>query len=410
MSVTKQKRLRKARDAAKAVVYSDTLKKRRADLPAPEFRPSDYYHRLMALYRERAFNTTFEGFRPIKTRDHGRIRLAAALYAFGKFAAPRHLQEVFHTSITPARIPREAAAGRGHYHELGNGRGSPEMAEPLDNPEAAARIAWFVCVASGGSLFKSHTNGFLTKKETHAFITCPLKFSFSEALVYAIGKSTTDDVGVLTRLAKSKLTQKRALAFAEPYPIGGRREFWKDGVRFFASHPKVTIQGVNDLIDFFEYNIGQNGAYTLKGRTLESLNGQMIQWHRDLSRVKRLGNQNWEGVYLPDTTYARSPEYPWVEKEHKWSLHQIKSSKELGEEGNKMHHCVYSYQRSCISGSVSIWSLRLNDERAITIELNNRSASLVQIRGYANRPARPHEMRAIQVWASENGLSVGKYL
>lgn len=351
-------------------------------------------------------------FRSIKTKDSGARRAAIAIHLFGKFPVPRHLAEVWTTPVIPS-----TRGERGYVRFAYNERAEEQRtANGFKDPEEIARIEWYIAVATGGSLHKLHTNRIFTKKETHAFVNCPLRLSFREAMIYALGKSHTNDVGILTRLAKSKLAENTVLTNANPPALltpnrvayarqAASLPFWKDVVRFFAVNP-VPIARMNDLLDFLAYRFQEDHDFNLKGRNVESLTGQMQQWHRDLGRVKRMGNRTWNGIDIPDSTYARDAKVEW-RKDAEWKFRQLKTSKTLADEGNKMHHCVYSYQTLCITGKCAIWSLTRNDDRAITLEM--RGNDVVQIRGYANRTARPHEMAAIRQWAADHGVQIGRY-
>jgi len=65
-----------------------------------------------------------------------------------------------------------------------------------------------------------------------------------------------------------------------------------------------------------------------------------------------------------------------------WSVRELRSYRELG-------HCVYSYAKSCRSGSTSIWSLGLENEkgqrqRILTIAVEPRARAVTQVRGRFN--------------------------
>lgn len=403
---------RQERAAAQAAAYDRSLAaQRHRDALKPDNSSVAYIaNHILRLFGERKIRD-MSTFRSIKTKDSGARRLAIASHLFGKFPAPRHLQEVWTTPVATA------ARQQGYVRFQHNERAENERnANGFKDPEELARIDWYIAVATGGSLHKLYGARVFTKKETHAFINCPLRFTFREAMIYAYGKSHTDDVGILTRLAKSKLAENLILTNAAVPPlvtanrvIYDRRmaehPFWKDVVRFFAVNP-VPIARMNDLLDFLAYRFQEDHTFNLKGRNVESLTGQMQQWHRDLGRVKRMGNRTWNGIDIPDSIYEKNDKIEW-RKDSKWSFRQLKTSKTLADEGNKMHHCVYSYQSLCITGKCAIWSLTRNDERAITLEM--RGNDVVQIRGYANRPARPHEMDAIRQWAADHGVQIGRY-
>lgn len=252
---------------------------------------------------------------------------------------------------------------------------------------------WFVCVGTGGSLYKNHLKSFLTKKEGHIFINCPFEVTILEGLVYSVAMAESGDVGRSLRIAKSKINEKNI-----------NEEFWRNAIRFFAQKDKTpdSINEINDLVDYIQHEKATNNKFSLFGNgwTLTSLKKRMIDWHYALRREKALGNYEWEGHLIDN--------YLEIEKEneiitHEWTIKQIKSSKELYEEGSKQHHCVSSYKNGCISGNLSIWSLRYDNKRKVTIELRNNGA-IVQARGYANRYTTKQEDAIINRWAKANNL------
>jgi hypothetical protein len=323
----------------------------------------------------------------LKTKDEGKMRLAYAAHLFGKYSAPYHLQATWYSDLRKDNRYRS-------YEEVA---ANPNTVDPV-----AERRMWYVIVASGGSLYKERTKGFMTKKETHAFLNCSMKLTFDEAIWYALAKSHTSDVGVITRIYKSKLISKDY-----------KTEFWRDVCRFFCVNP-VPINKMNDLIDYITTARQENREWVIQGRTLSSLETGMEIWHRTLARARRMGNATWIGLDVSDDMIP-DLEDKITGKKNSWRFVQIKTSKALAEEGSKMHHCVYSYQSQCISGKTSIWSVMvkpgkaLDYERALTLEINNVDRNIVQIRGYANRLMRPYEEQALRQWARDNGLNIKRY-
>ena len=400
---------RHQREAERIATYERALSlQRERELAAPDNTLIEFLaSQIMEAFGLNAVRT-MSSFRSIKTKDVGARRLAIASHIFGKFGVARHVAEIW---STPISVDREV----GYVRFQRNERAEDErLKNGFNNPEEIARIRWYIAAATGGSLHKLYTNVIFTKKETHAFLTCPLRFPFREAMIYAYGTTHTKDVGILTRLAKSKLADNHTLTSALRPDINPNHEravqqsrdvhaFWKDVVRFFCANP-VPINRLNDLYDFLVFRRGEDREFNLKGRSLESLTGQMQQWHRDQGRVKRLGNRTWNGIDIDDAAIFDKIKDANGDRQIKWSFHQLKTSKDLADEGNKMHHCVYSYQALCIQGKCAIWSMKKNDDRAITLEM--RGNDIVQIRGYANRLARPDETAAIRRWVSENGINL----
>lgn len=254
---------------------------------------------------------------------------------------------------------------------------------------------WFISAGNGESLYKVHLKSFMTKKEGHIFTNCPFDISIKEALVYAVALAESNDVGISLRIAQSKVKDRDI-----------KNEFNRQIIRFFAQKDKTpnSINEINDLIDYIVYEKGQNANFTLFGNgwTLQSLKKRMIDWHYELRRKKAMGNYAWEGHAVDE--YSET--YIDNNKEiHEWTINQIKNSKELHEEGTKQHHCVSSYRTSCVSGAVSIWSLRLNGKRKVTVELKN-NGNIVQARGYANRSTTKQEDAIINKWAKTNHLYI----
>jgi len=88
---------------------------------------------------------------------------------------------------------------------------------------------------------------------------------------------------------------------------------------------------------------------------------------------------------------------------------------ELKEEGRRLDHCVYSYGYSCASGRTSIWSLQeIFPNNSIdhlgTIEVANAESRIVQFRAKYNREPKPKAKTLLKRWASENGLSLARWL
>ncbi|MCO4772479.1 MAG: PcfJ domain-containing protein [Deltaproteobacteria bacterium] len=137
---------------------------------------------------------------------------------------------------------------------------------------------------------------------------------------------------------------------------------------------------------------------------------------RVLDDARTLRDEPVEGLarLLPGASAAyRSSGLPggtWAEmlngNIHVWSVNELLSSSKLYWEGIKMRHCVRSYHAAVAEGSTSIWSLRRNGRRALTIEVRNPRERIVQVRGRTNRAPHAHELRALQRWAGEAGLEL----
>lgn len=248
---------------------------------------------------------------------------------------------------------------------------------------------WYIIAASGGSLYKEATHRYLTKLETHHFVSAPAEItSTRRAFWYAIARAEGDEL-VACRVARSKL---------DAYPVIS--PFWRDVARFFARHC-IAVLEMNDLVDYIHVARLQDPRFSLKGRSLPALRRRMAEWHRVLQEVE--GGGRWHGHRLPDAVYGDGNGQPV------WRFRQIKTGAELAEEGRRMGHCVASYKEQCVNGLSSIWSLSRECpsgqvESRLTIELAcNRT--IVQCRGCCNRGADAEEIAIVKRWAADHGIS-----
>jgi hypothetical protein len=367
--------------------YDATLKQaRRAERPAPDF--------------DRALTEALNGtdapsirpaadWRPqLKTRDAGRLRLAAARHLYARYAVPAHLEAVW---LDPTN---------------------------LNADEARLRRRWYAVAAGGGSLYKAGFGEWLSRKEVHAFLNPPGTLSFDEAFWQAVARSYTDDLGLALRIAGSKIARNGR------FNLG----FWREAVQFFCANP-APRETVDDLCDFLDARRFRDRAYSLKGRTIASLTRQMLDWHRDVAAVRRIEaaqqraaraagcaveeTGRWAGSQLADWSWQPAGKEGRARREE-FCVTQLNTAAELVAETRAMHHCVSTYAAKCIAGQASIWSLRLKTpkgnasnggDRLLTIELD-RANRAVQVRGFANRLAKPDEVQVLERWAKARGIAL----
>ena len=347
-----------------------------APRPAPDF--------------ERAIKEAHRGFRlairdgklwrpRLKTRDPGRLRLAAARYLFALYPTSSALEAIWLDS-----------AG-------------------LDAEEISLRKSWYIAVAGGNSLYKAGANRWLSRKEVHCFVNVSGELSFQEAFWFAIVRSYTDDVGLAARLARTKIarTQREQLAF------------WREVARFFCAHP-TSKEEIDDLCDYIGAKHARDKTYSLKGRTLASLRRQMVEWHHYIAAIERIEAMRrraagrdkqaqgvaWDGSGLADWEWEPSGKEAKARGE-RFLVRQLKTAEDLVAESRAMHHCVSLYAAKCITGNASIWVLRRRalgkGERLLTIELDARNR-VVQIRGFGNRLANLEELKILERWAKATGV------
>jgi PcfJ-like protein len=313
----------------------------------------------------------------IKSRSEERRFIDLVRFAFARYPVAAHLERLWIEDFAGDFVDRLT---------------------PLDDDRVFRRNAsllrrWYLVAAQGGSLYKQHTSPYLTKLETHHFLTPPEEVTSSQqAFWYAVARAQTDSAELARRISESNL---RTCSIACTW--------WREVARFFARNP-VPLQEINDLVDYLRVAKTEDTSFSLKGRTLQTLQRRKEEWHRALRKHNAIGGGSWAGRPIPDVDYEAGSE----KKKAVWRFRQIKTGNELFREGQRMHHCVASYKHRCMNGDISIWSLTSEYplgtiNRGVTMEVH-KDGAIVQCRGFANRLPYANEVAMVKRWADEYGL------
>jgi len=382
--------MQRRREAERARVEAYEASLRRVSQRA---RPAPDFHRAIDEAK-RGFEAEVlrdpYAWRPqMKTRDAARLRLAAARYLFARYPVAEHLEQIW---VDCSGLGRD---------------------------EIALRKRWYIVAAGGGSLYREGAGAWLSRKEVHAFLNPLGSPGFEAAIWQAIARSYSSDAGIVLRIARSRIARTPRAELG----------FWREVVRFFCARP-TAVEEMDDLRDYLADCYLRNAEYSLKGRTLASLGRQMHEWHRDLEAIARIeaarrradaaragargralreasGGGSWRGAAIADWSWTPAA------KDHStreaYLVIQLRTAADLVAETRAMHHCVASYADKCIAGQASIWSLRRraagNTERLLTIEID-RHYRAIQVRGFANRTARPEERKLLERWAKARGIDL----
>ena len=296
-----------------------------------------------------------------------------------------------------------------------------------------------VAIAKGESAFeavKTHCPIELTRRQVHRLLQSPV----NERLIHAVRRvqieTYTDDPGWRVRLY---WTVKDIPHFTPPVD-GTGDTFWDTVLRFFARQAFLDPAQIGPLCDYIAFvRLEAPDTWSMRGRTLAALTRGMHEWHGELRKTRGLDP---DVIYKPSghRAWSRTDEWngpPWGKHLLVTSIVELLSSRDLYAEGLDLRHCVYSYQKSIRRGICSIWSLRSQPcwvrhshypdaldadgqpgqrtrlvpfeeqpSRILTIELNNHSRQVVQIRGKNNRLGTPSELAHVRKWAEQNGLSL----
>jgi hypothetical protein len=272
---------------------------------------------------------------------------------------------------------------------------------------------WFVEHAGGASFRSLDLPILMTRKMEHIFLAShdhlTIEHAIRRAELFALGAPAEFVQAVLsTRLAtdlSNGMFWPTVWSFLianagmiDPAEIGPMIDFIQ-AVR----HDRMAIEtpgGVEELDP-------PQPAFSIKGRTVQSMLRLMRDWHRSL------------GVGGTGRTWTRSPLQPMVLEEpsldaseppKRWQMMELTNSAQLRAEGAALHHCVASYDDRCCRGTSRIWSLRFwRGERVhhvMTIEVDPKRRAVVQARARANRAASGKPLRLLQDWATRERLQL----
>lgn len=259
---------------------------------------------------------------------------------------------------------------------------------------------WFIIIATGGSFAKCSKEIF-TKKEAHLFLNAPDNNTIIENIWWAKCKSID-----LARKVTHVIVKRLFRNINPPrHYLGIANLFWWQRLLILLKNceDEVSIESLNDIMDFLRDRHNNSDVFDLKGRTFNSLIKLSNEWHRTM-QFRKFGNQNftWRGIDIPD--------WNWTDKKQTstWTVTQLLTSKELFNDGKRMRHCVASYGQRCMQGQSAIFSLMEDDgmnmpEKHITIELSSNK-QLVQANARMNRQPKGMAKLILNKWLSHNGI------
>ena len=245
----------------------------------------------------------------------------------------------------------------------------------------------------------------------HVFLASPDHFGIE----YAMRRAEMLGLGATSPLADAVLAARPALDLHHG-------DFWRTAWLLLIPHPWENDTGqVAPLIDFLHAVRHERVAvdtadgivlrepplphFSLKGRTVRSVLRLMADWHRNLGLG--IGGLTWERSRLrpivlevPHEDQSRPATF--------WELAELTNSAQLRAEGAALQHCVASYSYACWQGRSRIWSIRrrcnLSIRPVLTVEVDPRSRTVVQARGFRNRRASGRALNVLQTWAARENL------
>jgi PcfJ-like protein len=281
-------------------------------------------------------------------------------------------------------------------------------------PEAAKLRRWSIALGAGCGLRGCDIPLAYTRKLWQCLRLAPDHLLVNEALRWAQVVS----LGGSTRLAETLLQTRIANSFEQ-------EQFWNEVLVWFINNPLLDLVHVGPIIDYLHEQrfvpvLQDNRAggtivaprqpnLAMRGRSVDGLLRNVAKWHNDLYTTALKGpHQNWCSTGLLPLVFEEGDSQK--ANYRIWTIRELLSSAALIAEGRKLRHCVASYQRSCVRGDSSIWTLELETlagvEKLLTIEVIPRTQQIIQARGHCNRLPAQTELAVLQRWATVAGLTI----
>lgn len=192
-------------------------------------------------------------------------------------------------------------------------------------------------------------------------------------------------------------------------PIVLKLVLWQDS--------ELTEHQWMGVMAYIRHCLDEYEAWSIKGRTLFSICRQTQLWQEMNSRIAA----SRQVLY-----WNRAKQEEWNRfQDGKWyAIVQLLNTYQLVEESRRLSHCVQGYDRDCVRGDCSIWSLRVYVEveieiegkkvkkkewqSLVTIELSNEG-EIEQMKASHNTQPEDKWMEMIGDWAKPEGLKVVKW-
>jgi hypothetical protein len=307
-----------------------------------------------------------------------------------------------------------------------------------DEQERSIQQGWYLHVAAGNNIRTASDLPFkLSKRAAHLFMNAshgnnPLQ-ALRHAQIHAI------DDRIRASLGWSVSGHERVWA-------RDNADFWTSILHFFVNNPMLEGSYIWPVIDYVHYTkfeerrIPQpdgsvqiappaHPKFCLKSRSINKLVREVDNWHEQLSAVEYGHVQAWSPSGFAGL--QRTEDNDRLAARIQWSIQELCTSALLQVEGRMMHHCVGSYTRRCLTGEMSIWSLRARkdeedaeDHHVLTIAVDNNKRQITQARGKFNlqphgsrmnkrqqrmdsnyRVALRESARIMALWRTQEGLS-----
>lgn len=249
----------------------------------------------------------------------------------------------------------------------------------------------------------------LTKNEAREILHLPASIQNEQQAITAAITRTHHCNRIITNILVKKVPDLCNLLYYDERNFLRKLAEWLGTLTVIPSKSEL-----HDLLDYlFRSGIKCNPDFSFKGRSYLSMETQMNQWHLLLAQHRYLGRPTYYNIQEHAriiqarlASHWPSLGYGYVYN-NMYRFIELTTGGALQAEGQAQHNCVFSYCPQCITGNTSIVSMRNSKTlEHLTIEINNRTRKIVQIREVCNRLPSTQEMTIVKKYASIMKLAI----
>jgi hypothetical protein len=186
-----------------------------------------------------------------------------------------------------------------------------------------------------------------------------------------------------------------------------QEEFRAEVVHWLCRQNEVDLTALPGICEYLLARHEDDANFKMKGRTWISVARATKAWQKhQIELLKVLEQRDFEPSGFKARHWKSRRRENGVEMPPDvWVMREILKPVDMVNEGKRMNHYVGGYHDQVREGKCSIWSLALNGQGKLTVEVYNKSREVGQFRGRYNRDPRPHEARLVKTWAVKNHLN-----
>lgn len=263
---------------------------------------------------------------------------------------------------------------------------------------------WFVCMGGGGSVRKmTKAMGYAVSNTTLRYLhEAPADLAPEVTCMWAEAMAITRKRRVADWIVKHQGYHINITSPPESQSEDSFRRFWLQTVKWFARYEQeLTDDQADELLEWgwFRFNHAareDEAPFSWKGRKPgRCLAEATVYLENALRKLGRVWDMQWSPAGVGCVIVEAPTDNGSTDV---WEFEELTHGSALKEEGVAMRHCVAGYDRRCADGVSLIVSLRCNNVRVLTLELDGKTLALKQVKGRFNRAPKECEMRVVQRW------------